>query len=406
MSEDFSRINSKAMNKINMSKVLKLIREKKVISIGEITRLTDLTTPSVLRLVRHLMEIEGLVKLSGVGPSKGGRPPVLYEFNGSAKFIIGIDVGATYIRAVFANLNAEILYEIQLLTEKENGYNSVITKLTDLIWRLAGRQGINAGDIVGIGIGVAGLIDKNKQRINFSPDFNWENVDFHGDLAKELDIPVYLDNSTRLMALGELGYGIGKNCDNFIVINVGYGIAAGIVVNGETISGCFGHSGEFGHMMVNPESDIRCDCGQKGCLEALASGRRIAVMGQERFNESDIIKELCNGDIQKIDAKMVAEATRLGDEIAGEILDIAIGNLCIGIKNIVNLLDPEMILIGGGVSLSGEIFFDKLAVCMEGKLLKTKADIMIQPVTFQENATIMGALTLVLDKVLNFELNI
>ena len=405
MAQDFSRIDSKGMNKINMSKVLKLIREKEVISIGEITRQTDLTAPSVFRLVKQLMENEGLVKLSGVGPSKGGRPPVIYEFNGSEKFIIGIDVGATYIRAVLANLKAEILYEVQLLTEKEKGYNSVISKLTDLIKRLLNRQDTNSGNIIGIGIGVAGLIDKNKKRINFSPDFKWENVDFHGDLSKEFNIPVYLDNSTRLMALGELGYGIGKNCDNFIVINVGYGIASGIVVNGETISGCFGHSGEFGHMTINPDSDIICDCGHKGCLEAVASGRRIAEMGRERVGESIILNDLCNSDIRKIDAKMVAEAAKLGDRVAREILYTAISNLCIGIRNLVNLLDPEMILIGGGVSLNGEIFFDRLADCMEGKLMKTKANIPIHPVTFLENATIMGALTLVLDKVLNFELN-
>jgi predicted NBD/HSP70 family sugar kinase len=252
---------------------------------------------------------------------------------------------------------------------------------------------------------VAGLIDKDKKRINFSPDFKWENVDFHGDLAKEFSIPVYLDNSTRLMALGELGYGIGKNCDNFIVINVGYGIAAGIVVNGETMSGCFGHSGEFGHMTINPASDIICDCGRKGCIEALSSGRRIAEMGQQRVMESPILYDLCKGDIQKIDAKMVAEATRLDDKVAGEIFDTAICNLSIGIRNLVNLLDPEKLLIGGGVSLSGSIFFDRLAHCMEGNLILTKADIPIQPVTFLENATIMGTLTLVLDKVLNFELN-
>jgi glucokinase-like ROK family protein len=405
MSQDFSRIDSKGMNKINMSKVLRLIREKEVISIGEITRQTDLTAPSVFRLVKHLMENEGLVKFSGVGPSNGGRPPVIYEFNGSEKYIIGIDVGATYIRAVLANLKAEILYEVQLLTEKEKGYNSVITKLTDLIRRLLSRQDTNSGNIIGIGIGVAGLIDKNKKRINFSPDFKWENVDFHDDLAKEFNIPVYLDNSTRLMALGELGYGIGKKCDNFIVINVGYGIAAGIVVNGETISGSFGHSGEFGHMTINPASDIVCDCGRKGCIEALSSGRRIAVMGKERVLECPILNDLCKGDLEKIDAKMIAEATRLGDKVAGEILDIAICNLSIGIRNLMNLLDPEKLLIGGGVSLSGSIFFDRLARCMESNLMQTKADIPIQPVTFLENATIMGALTLVLDKVLNFELN-
>jgi glucokinase-like ROK family protein len=405
MAQDFSRIDSKGMNRLNMSKVLKLIREKKIISIGEITKMTDLTAPSVFRLVKHLIDDEGLVRYSGLGQSNGGRPPVIFEFNGSEKYIIGIDVGATYIRAVLANLNAEILYEVQLLTEKENGYDSVILKLSDLLKRLINRPGINSNHIKGIGIGVAGLIDKNKRRINFSPDFQWENVNFHEDLSRDLTIPIYLDNSTRLMALGEIGYGVGKKCDNFIVINVGYGIAAGIVVNGETTSGSYGHSGEFGHMTINPDSDIICDCGQKGCLEALASGRRIAELARERAGESSILIELCNNDIKKIDAKMVADAAKLGDKVSMDTLNVAISYLCTGIRNLVLLLDPGKILIGGGVSFNGDIFFDTLLKRMEGKLIRTKADISIQPVTFHENATIMGTLTLVLDKVLNFELS-
>ena len=404
MAQDFSRINSKAMNKINMSKVLKFIREKQIVSIGEIKKQTDLTAPSVIRLIKHLMNDKRLVRYSGIGRSNGGRPPVIYEFNGSEKFIIGIDVGATYIRCVLANLNAEILSEIQMLTEKENGYQSVILKLSDLIKRMVKRQGTDPKSIVGIGIGVAGLIDSTKKNINFSPDFKWENVNFHEDLSRNSEIPIYLDNSTRLMALGELGYGVGRHCDNFIVVNVGYGIAAGIVINGKTISGCFGHSGEFGHMTINPDSEIVCECGQKGCIEALASGRRIAEMGRERVIESTILKELCQNDLMKIDAKMVAEAARLNDRTAKEILNTSIDNLCVGITNLVNLLDPEMILIGGGVSLNGEVFFQKVNKGMRKKLMRTKGEITIKPVTFGENATIMGALTLVLDKVLNFEL--
>ncbi len=404
MAHDFSRINSKEMNKLNKSKVLKLIFEGKVLSTGDIIKQTGLTAPSVSRLVKSLISEEGLVKHSGIGHSNGGRPPFFYDFNGSGRYIIGIDVGATYIRAVLSNLDAEILYELEVLTEREKGYESVIQKLTDIIGRLSNRKGIDSGNIMGIGIGVAGLIDKKKQNINFSPDFQWENVSFYDDLVKNSNIPIYIDNSTRLMALGELGYGIGKRCDNFIVVNVGHGIAAGIVMDGETISGSFGHSGEFGHMTINPCSEIVCECGQRGCLEALSSGRRIAETGRERCFESPLLVEYCDRNINKIDAKMIADAARSGDRVANEILDSAIDNLCLGIRNLVNLLDPEMILIGGGVSLNGEIFFNKLALHMEGKLMPTKANINIVPVTFGENSTIMGALTLVLHKVLNFEL--
>ncbi len=404
MAQDFSRINSKEMNKLNKSKVLKLIFEGKALSTGDIIKQTGLTAPSVSRLVKSLIAEEGLVKHSGIGHSNGGRPPVFYDFDGSGKYIIGIDVGATYIRAVLSNLNAEVLYELEVLTEREKGYDSVIQKLIDIIGRLSSRKGIDSGNIMGIGIGVAGLIDKKKHNINFSPDFQWENACFYDDLVKNSNIPIYIDNSTRLMALGELGYGIGKRCDNFIVVNVGYGIAAGIVIDGKTISGSFGHSGEFGHMTINPCSEVVCECGQHGCLEALSSGRRIAETGRERAIESPLLQELCQGNTLKIDAKMVADAARSGDKVANEILDAAIDNLCLGIRNIVNLLDPEMILIGGGVSLNGEIFFKKLALLMEGKLMPTKSNINIASVTFGENSTIMGALTLVLHKVLNFEL--
>lgn len=404
MTRDFSRINSKVMNKINMSKVLRLIWEKRIISAREIISQTDLTAPSVIRIVKHLIHEEKLVKNSGIGDSKGGRPPVLYEFNGFDKYVIAIDVGATYIRGVIANLNAEIFSEIQILTEKGNGYQSVIAKLNELVNKLSRSQGISQKRIVGIGIGVAGLVDKQKKRINFSPDFQWVNVNFFEDMSKNLEIPIYLENSTRLMALGELCYGIGKHSDNYVVVNVGYGIAAGIVLNGETISGSLGHSGEFGHMTIEPDSEIFCDCGQKGCLEALASGRRIAEVARERINECTILKDLSLNDIKRIDAKMVFDAAKLGDNVAEEILDTAIGSLCVGIRGLISLLDPEIILIGGGVSLNGDMFFNKVNRGIKGMLMPPQVINTIRPVTFRENATIVGAIALVLERVLNLEL--
>ena len=147
MAQDFSRINSKEMNKLNKSKVLKLIFEGKVLSTGDIIKQTGLTAPSVSRLVKSLISEEGLVKHSGIGHSNGGRPPFFYDFNGTGRYIIGIDVGATYIRAVLSNLDAEILYELEVLTEREKGYESVIQKLTDIIGRLSGRKEIGRAHV-------------------------------------------------------------------------------------------------------------------------------------------------------------------------------------------------------------------------------------------------------------------
>ncbi|HTE33108.1 MAG TPA: ROK family transcriptional regulator [Chryseolinea sp.] len=400
------KMSARLMNKINTTQVLSVIRSQEFISRAEICRVLGLTAPTVNKILAQLAE-SGFVEYIGHGKSGGGRPPMLIKFNGKNNFVIGIDIGATTIRGVLSNLDAEFILEIQLSTKLKSGESGVMEQIFSLVDRLFARKNFNGAKVLGIGIGVPGLIDHKKGIIDLSPDFGWKNMEFHRRLSERIKLPIVFDNSTRLMAVGEKKYGKGMELDDYIVVNVGYGIAAGIVANGKILGGARGHAGEFGHIVIDPHSDVLCDCGGKGHLEALSSGRRIADLRRLLLtnNVDKDLKKLSEDKASNVTAKMIADLARQGNPNAIRIFDSALHYLSIGIVNMINVFDPKKVLIGGGVALNGDIFFDNLNKLVSKNMMSAKK-IQIEPVSFGENATLVGACALVLEGLLNFDISI
>jgi glucokinase-like ROK family protein len=405
--QEIPKGNAIYINHLNRIKILGLIRENGIISRADLVKISGLSAPTVTRIVDGLIKKDKLVVSIGKGNSKGGRPPVMLTLNGEKNYVIGIDLGATTTRGVISDLNGKFLEEIDLSTRLDAGFHEIMKDVADLILKLAGSdKKYKRSKVYGVGIAVAGLIDIKKKTINYSPDFNWHNVDIVKELGKKVDIPIILDNVTRLMALGSLCYGKGQKSRNFICINVGYGIGSGIIVNRELLTGSEGFAGEFGHMTMDKDSDIQCSCQKYGCLEALASGKAIALTAQSRLarGQKSLLNQLCGGDISKVTTKMVADAAREGDEMALNVFTRAMEYIGIGVANLVNLFNPEMIVIGGGVSMAGDIFFDNIKRVLAMHVMQSSfRKVNIYPVTFGQNAALMGALALILNKVLNFE---
>jgi predicted NBD/HSP70 family sugar kinase len=262
-----------------------------------------------------------------------------------------------------------------------------------------------SGKIWGIGIGVAGLVNSKTDIIELSPDFGWSDINLREELRKKIDLPFFYENSTRLMAMGELYFGENLNIKNFAVINVGYGIAAGLVVEGTIVKGHLGFAGEFGHIPVNSQSQIKCKCGMKGCLEVMASGNRIATLGKKELlvNNSTIIKELCENNEDLVTSELIAKAAKKGDPGSIKIFSEVTENLCKGIGILANLLNPEVVYIGGGVSLSGDFFFDMIENQKSKFLLAPNKNLMIKPATFGDQATSIGAVAMILEKIINLD---
>jgi len=398
--------NSKYILRVNKRKVLNLIYNSKSISRAEVTKVSGISAPTVSRIVDGFIE-EKLVEEVGIGQSTGGRRPKLLRLAAADNYIIGIDLGTTNIYGVLADLNASIIHEEKRPTKLEEGFFSIMDQTAEIIDQLSQKTAEKKKRLCGVGMAVAGLINKNRNIVEFSPNFHWHDVDIIGTLGQRFSVPIYFDNVTRVMALGELCYGVGKQYKNFVFINIGYGIGAGIIIDGQPLLGAVGMAGEFGHITVDKDSKTQCDCGNFGCLEALASGQGIARAARNELKkgaQSNLL-EMCGGDINKVTAEMVAEAAKKGDSLAWNIFSQAAEYIGLGISALINLFNPEVVVLGGGVIQAGEILFDNVRKTIRARALNRSArGVPLLPATFGLKAAAMGAVSLVMNKLLNLEL--
>jgi glucokinase-like ROK family protein len=395
--------NASFINKINKVKVLNLIRKTENVSRADIAKLSGLSAPTVSRIVEGLLE-EGLVREMGAGVSQGGRRPTLLKFSEQGNFIIGIDLGTTQIYGVLSDFDAKIIAEVRRPTRVEEGFASVMKATAEVIGELLEYPLGKKKRIYGIGMAVAGLINRTRNIVEFSPNFHWHKVDVVEALSQYHKIPIIFDNVTRVMALGEMWYGLGKQFKNLICINVGYGIGAGIIIDGKPLYGPLGLAGEFGHATMDKDSRALCECGNYGCLEALSSGNAIAKIAQARLREGrpSVLREACGGNLDAVTAEMVATLARQGDPLAFEVFDTAVEYLGIGIANLINLFGPEAVVIGGGVAQAGNLLFDKVRKTVNSRALdKIASGVLIKPASFGIKAAVMGAVSLILSEVVN-----
>jgi DNA-binding Lrp family transcriptional regulator len=221
--------NARLINRLNKIKVVNLIRNNDSVSRADVARESGLSVPTVSRIVEDLMA-EGLVREIGEGPSQKGRRPLMLRFSVQDHFIIGIDLRMTQIYGVLSDFDARIIREIRRLTPVREEFLSVIAETSQIIEELRSYAGVLGKRIHGIGVAVAGLINRDKNIVELSPDVHWRNVDIGSVLSQKNDTPVIFDNFTRVMALGEMLYGIGKEHEDFICVNVGCGIGAAFVL--------------------------------------------------------------------------------------------------------------------------------------------------------------------------------
>lgn len=400
--------NAVYIHKLNKIKVLHLIREAGEISRAEIVKQTGLSSPTVTRISDGLINNERLVSMVGMGESSGGRPPKILRFNSKNNYVVGIDLGTTFIRGAISNLDGEFLMEREVPTRQDRDFNEVMKQIADLINTLISRELAKEKNVLGVGLAIAGLINKNSGIIEYSPVFNWKNVNVKEELSKYIDWPVVYGNVSKLTALGELWYGIGKEYNNFIAINLGYGIGAGIIVDGKTFNGADGYAGEFGHIVLDLDSKAISSEGVYGTLESLASGYGIVQIVKDEIKKGrkSELSVLVNGDLESLNAKLVFEAAMKGDALSLEVFQRAVDYLGVGIDSLIKLFNPECIVLSGGLTKSGEFLLKNLKTAVKKHRigdLSREVDIKISG--FGENAALMGAFSLILTKVLNLEIS-
>jgi glucokinase-like ROK family protein len=364
------KIDKTVINTLNKKNVLDLIRSESPVSRADLSRMTGLSLPTIMKITDELVDIQLAVEV-GKGVSSGGKPPTLLEFRSNAFNLVGVEVSATEIVALLMDLRANILGQVNASFRIDATPEQLIQTIIETTRQVISQTGVEQESVLGVGIGIPALVDREAGKILFAPDWNWESVEIAGPVQQALQCPVRIDNVVRAYAVGEQWFGLGMGLSNFMCIYLGYGIGSAVVLNGELYSGSSGSAGEIGHMTLDRHGPL-CDCGNYGCLEALASSYAIARKAQHYIQrgEPTQILALAGGQIEAVDARDVYQAAKNGDSLALEIIQEATEYLGMAIANAINLFDPERIIIEGEIAREGALLASRVQKYVDRNQLK------------------------------------
>lgn len=275
---------------------------------------------------------------------------------------IGIDLGGTNIVAGIVDENGMIKYQESAPTINERTPDAIIQDIINLIHKVTGQYGISKGKVNAIGIGIPGLVDIKTGNVAGCVNLNWKDVPLASVVENALQIPVFINNDATLAGLAEFEAGIMKGCQSGILLTLGTGIGGGIILNGQIYDGAHGVASEIGHMVVG-ENFYNCNCGKNGCLETFASSTAIIKYTKKLMVEEKIyssIFEKLNRDLEKLDGKIIFDAAKEGDAVANKVINRMAKYLGIGIVNLINTIDPDIFVIGGGLSKAGTFLLEKV----------------------------------------------
>ena len=310
---------------------------------------------------------------------------------------IGIDVGGTNVKIALVDGDGKIIYSNSVPTYAQMGYEYTVNNIKQAIKDLMKETNTEAKDIQGIGFDFPGQVDCKTGVVKNAPNIpGWVNVPIAQMIEDEFHIPTRIDNDVRCAALGELKFGAGRGCENFVCITVGTGIGSGLVINGKVVRGAANAAGEIGHIKLQMEDGPLCGCGDSGCLEAFASGPSIVAMAQEylKGGKSAKFRELA-GD-GEITPYIVAKAAEAGDPVARRIFEKMGYYIGMGLTSVINLLNPEKIIIGGGVAECGELLLDPIRRTINERAMKVQREaVEIVPAELGNSAGVIGASMLV-----------
>ena len=281
-------------------------------------------------------------------------------------YYIGVDLGGMSIKAGVVNDKGEILHSEKVSTGRERYYTHILKDMADLCKKVVAEAGLVIADIESIGVGSPGIPDKKAGILISSNNLGFTNVPIKEELQKYFDLPVYLDNDANAAALAECVAGASHDVDHSVLITLGTGIGGGVIIDNKIYSGFNDAGSELGHMCIVHEG-IQCSCGRNGCFEKYASASALISQTREAVinNPKSKMNESIGGDLDKVDARTAFDAQKLGDETADKVIKKYIEYLADGVMNIVNMLFPEVIVIGGGVGNEGENLFKPLRKAMK-----------------------------------------
>lgn len=317
-----------------------------------------------------------------------------------AEYVVGVDLGGTKIATALCDDKGNIIAKVKMDTRAYEGVDMVIQRIKASIWQVLESSNISISKISGIGIAAPGPLSVSEGKIIYAASLGWRNVPICDLIYSEFKIFTCLENDANAAAYGEALIGAGKDYNSVVYITVSTGIGCGIIINKEIYHGKHDSAGELGHICIEYDGR-KCSCGNKGCLQAYASGTAIKQLAEERIAEGNpsVILELSKKIGKDISADIVEKAAREGDKLAMEIWSQVGRKLGQGISILMQILDPDIVVIGGGVMRAWDLFYQEMVEIVKKQIYECfHDDMVIVPAKLGEEAGIIGVALITLKK--------
>ncbi len=376
------------MKSVNKSIILNKIRTDAPISRAQIAKETKLTPPTVSSNVKELIE-QGIVIESKLGESQGGRKPTMLLINQKAFYVIGVDAGPEKIDCILVDLAGSIIQRSSSRLTAPITNEQYLTILKDCIHTCMQSTPVIMDNMIGIGVAMHGVVEVETGISLFAPILGLTNIPIKEELEKEFMLSVKVENDARAMALGESWFGDQGEVDSMLAVNIGHGVGAGLVIDGKLYHGAQDIAGEVGHMTIDLHGEV-CECGNQGCLQTFITGPAIVRRARS-------ISSLENNEIQQITGEKIYELASSGHEKFAKLFKETGEIIGIGLTNLIHIINPEKIVLGGGVTKSGSLILPEIVKTIEERALTPQAkQTKIVITTLGDDATLMGAVSLLL----------
>jgi glucokinase-like ROK family protein len=382
------------MRALNHRLVLNCVREYGPIARVDIARHTQLSRTTVSNLMDILLR-EGLVregKTQSAAPS-GGRRAILVHFNAAAGYVVGVDMGRSHLTMLLTDLAAQVLERSSGPFDVDQGPAVGLPWVIREVRRFLAEQGVAWDRVIGLGMGMPGPMDARLHRPIAPPRMpGWDGVDVRNMLRRELGVPVFLDNDANLGALGESRFGAGAGVADLVYVKIGTGIGGGLVMGGELYRGSAGSAGEIGHVSVREDGPL-CECGSRGCLEAMAGAR---VIVEDARRAADAASPLATR--ADLDVADVVHAALAGDCSAAAAIQRAGEHIGVVLAGLMNVVNPSLVLLDGAVARAGDILLDPIRRTVGARSFSVaSAHTRIRVGSLRADAIALGGVALVID---------
>lgn len=380
----------------NLAAILNHLRQSDSPTRTTLAHLTGLNRATITRLMRELIDGE-LVHENGLQASTTGRPAIPLKLNPDAGYIIGAEISFDSVTAIVTDFSPTIVWRQQVEVNLQERLEDIIERVCGILEEARDWATQHAPRLFGLGIGVPGLVDTHSGTLLFAPNLHWTDVPIRQILEDCLNIPVFVDNVASASALGESYLGVAQDYHNVLYLSTQGGLGGRFVINGNILRGAGGFAGEVGHMSVS-NTGRRCNCGRIGCWETLASQVSVLQRVRERIEagEPSLLSELVMGDLAKISIPLVVEAARAGDPVARRALQETGHWLGVGLANLINAFNPDLVVIGGILSLAHDFLLPEIeAVTSQEPLRWLRESCKIVIAEHKADAVLMGGVATV-----------